>query len=668
MACIRFEVVGKWDDLGTSGHVGQVWRPVFPNLDDLYEDFHGRKMTVTAVNNSPFFRLTYLEDGTPHPHSGIDVNIMNVLGRHLNFTYGVVEPIDRRWGGPEADGSVSGMVGMVARHEAHIAIDEITITGIRETVVDFTTPYFLESTTIVSRAPAEKNTSLAIFYPFTPLLWALVILMTLLMGPVSYLVGRGYDLYVLEVRGDVPDNGATDDLPPHHLSTSAVGHINVEETSHEAFINMFQGHYGSTKMSNLISQDVFPSHDSSVKVKSAACHKNMSYYTFNIFRSLIIQGNFISAGHWPIRIILFSWYSFCIIVYGMYAGTLTAYMTRPAFETPIDSLHDLLEATAEGFVPAVQVGTSNEALLKEAESGIFHQLWLKTDPSRSFPKNGHEAMLKVLEADIVYMSASLNSEIRATHRGRHLFYLARNTFLPQAYGIACPSGAPYRNKLGLMLGRIVQVGLVSKWVRDEVTNMENIITQDDVSRSLSLDHLQQQISSYVFKQQFNSNVFKQQIKTYVLKQQFSSYVFKEQISYYVLKKQISSYINSYVFKDEISSCVQTTILSHAFKQQILFYVIKQQINSYVFKEQILSYLFKELINSYINSYVFKQQVISYVFKQQISSSGFKQQISSHVFKQISSYVFKQQVSSYESKKQINSYVFKQQINSYVFKL
>lgn len=38
----------------------------------------------------------------------------------------------------------------------------------RESVVDFTQPYFLESTTLVSRAPEEKARSLAVFYPFTP--------------------------------------------------------------------------------------------------------------------------------------------------------------------------------------------------------------------------------------------------------------------------------------------------------------------------------------------------------------------------------------------------------------------------------------------------------------------------------------------------------------------
>ena len=45
------------------------------------------------------------------------------------FSYIIVTPEDENWGGPQDDGTISGMIGMVARHEAHIAIDEITITS-----------------------------------------------------------------------------------------------------------------------------------------------------------------------------------------------------------------------------------------------------------------------------------------------------------------------------------------------------------------------------------------------------------------------------------------------------------------------------------------------------------------------------------------------------------
>ena len=41
---------------------------------------------------------------------------------------------DGKWGGPQPDGSITGMIGMVARHEVNFGINVITITR-----KDFTT-------------------------------------------------------------------------------------------------------------------------------------------------------------------------------------------------------------------------------------------------------------------------------------------------------------------------------------------------------------------------------------------------------------------------------------------------------------------------------------------------------------------------------------------------
>lgn len=52
-----------------------------------------------------------------------------LLASYTRHRYEVVLEEGGQWGGPQADGSVTGMIGMVARGEAHLAINEITITG-----------------------------------------------------------------------------------------------------------------------------------------------------------------------------------------------------------------------------------------------------------------------------------------------------------------------------------------------------------------------------------------------------------------------------------------------------------------------------------------------------------------------------------------------------------
>lgn len=47
----------------------------------------------------------------------------------LSCRHRVLSPLDNQWGGVHPNGTVTGLIGLVARREAHIAICEITITS-----------------------------------------------------------------------------------------------------------------------------------------------------------------------------------------------------------------------------------------------------------------------------------------------------------------------------------------------------------------------------------------------------------------------------------------------------------------------------------------------------------------------------------------------------------
>ena len=55
-------------------------------------------------------------------------------------------PADGQWGGVEEDGTVTGMIGMVARREADFAIDEITVNGNSNNFMRGNTEYIDEIT------------------------------------------------------------------------------------------------------------------------------------------------------------------------------------------------------------------------------------------------------------------------------------------------------------------------------------------------------------------------------------------------------------------------------------------------------------------------------------------------------------------------------------------
>ncbi|XP_066976057.1 glutamate receptor ionotropic, delta-1-like [Macrobrachium rosenbergii] len=342
------------------------------------------------------------DNGTYVPDSGIDISVMDALGGALNFTYRVMKPADGKWGGPLPDGTITGMIGEVARRNAHIAICEITITALRETVIDFTRPYFMESLTMVSTAPAEKNRAFAAFSPFSSTVWACLVISTVAIGPVLYLETLFLKRFLKKEFG------------PHH---------NLQDSS------------------------------------------------FNMFRSLVVQNNCLSEGYLAHKFTFLGWYLFCLNVLVLYSGTLTAVLVTPAFEKPIDYLTDLPEAVKKGATIATVGDSSFEMLFKEAKEGIYKEIWHlfnHKDRSQSFFPGPDEGFDRIIPKKVIFLNAQFNSRIRATQRGFSKFHIAKQSFYPQGYGLACFSGAPFMGKFNKMISYMTEGGLVMKWADDQV--------------------------------------------------------------------------------------------------------------------------------------------------------------------------------------------------------
>ncbi|MPC46645.1 Glutamate receptor ionotropic, delta-1 [Portunus trituberculatus] len=196
---IRFQEAGWWSWDSRRGGTGgggdggggkqKVAQPLTRLASQQYGNMGGRLLRTVVVENSPYFRIRKFPDGTLLPGDGIDVNLLNILADKLNFTYQLVEAEDGQWGEVMPNGWVTGMIGVVARREADMAVNEITVTGKREGVVDFSTPYFVEGTILVSPAPKEKNRAFAAFSPFSAQVWGTIVVVTLVMGPVVAVMG-----------------------------------------------------------------------------------------------------------------------------------------------------------------------------------------------------------------------------------------------------------------------------------------------------------------------------------------------------------------------------------------------------------------------------------------------------------------------------------------------
>lgn len=72
-----------------------------------------------------------------------------------------IMPADRAWGSLAHNGSWNGMMGMIVRGEAEIAVAEFTMTALRAEAVDFTVPLINTRFTAVSLSPYMGDRSVA---------------------------------------------------------------------------------------------------------------------------------------------------------------------------------------------------------------------------------------------------------------------------------------------------------------------------------------------------------------------------------------------------------------------------------------------------------------------------------------------------------------------------
>ncbi|XP_064121561.1 glutamate receptor ionotropic, kainate 5-like [Macrobrachium nipponense] len=173
--------------------------------------------------------------------------------------------------------------------------------------------------------------------------------------------------------------------------------------------------------------------------------KSIEWYSLNMFRSIVNQGNDIETESWSLRFILFVWFGVCLVFSALYSGVLTAVLAVPSYETPIDSLSDLPRATKDGFTIGLLGGSSYEVLFKSAKDGLYKQTWDlmdHKDRSKSFVSGMDEGMKRVLERKFVFVAGEVFMSLYLRKYGYGRFYFGRERFFPGYVGFAFQMGSP----------------------------------------------------------------------------------------------------------------------------------------------------------------------------------------------------------------------------------
>ncbi|XP_023232714.1 uncharacterized protein LOC111632512 [Centruroides sculpturatus] len=154
-------------------------KSIFYKKPRYVKDLKGKKFKFALEKHFPFY-LPPKNIKFPKP-SGIDIYLLDILSRRLNFSYDIVRPADKKWGSKH-NGTWNGMIGMIEKQEVRGALGGMSVIASRVEVADFSKSYAFDRIAFVIRSPEETSRKWVIFRPFTWDVWLAVTIAILVVA------------------------------------------------------------------------------------------------------------------------------------------------------------------------------------------------------------------------------------------------------------------------------------------------------------------------------------------------------------------------------------------------------------------------------------------------------------------------------------------------------
>ncbi|XP_069000085.1 glutamate receptor 1b isoform X1 [Embiotoca jacksoni] len=443
--------IGYWNE--KRGYVNTaVYRPVV-------EDFAGlqnRTYVVTTILEAPYMMLKKNHEqlvGNDR-YEGYCAELASEIAKHVGFSYRLELVGDGKYGSRDAETKMwNGMVGELVYGKADVAVAPLTITLVREQMIDFTKPFMSLGISIMIKKPTKSKPGVFSFLdPLAYEIWMCIVFAYIGVSVVLFLVSR-FSPY--EWQGDESDD--EDEAVPSSSSRRALP-ASSSDLAHSLgpITVVFFARSGFSPAQNQNQQ----------KEKESPEHTN----DFGIFNSLwfslgafMQQGCDISPRSLSGRIVGGVWWFFTLIIISSYTANLAAFLTVERMVSPIEGAEDLAKQTEIAY--GTLDGGSTKEFFRRSKIAVFEKMWSymkSTDPS-VFVKNTNEGVIRVRKSKgkYAYLLESSMNEYIEQRKPCDTMKVGGNLD-SKGYGVATPKGSPLRNPVNLAVLKLNEQGLLDK--------------------------------------------------------------------------------------------------------------------------------------------------------------------------------------------------------------
>ncbi|CAG2107477.1 unnamed protein product, partial [Medioppia subpectinata] len=321
--------VSEWE---YEGHTGTF---VFTSAVEKAAESSGlKKYRITTLIQPPFvMEVSDNETKGNARYYGYCIDLLEEILNHTDagdkFEYEIYTVSDGQFGSKDKDDPKkwTGMIGELARNKADIALGPISVMAERETVVDFTVPYYdLVGITILMKKPSVPSHLFKFLTVLETNVWLCILAAYFFTSFLMYLFDR---------------------LSPYSY------HNNKEK---------------------------YKDDDEKREFTLKEC-------LWFCMTSLTPQGGGEAPRNLSGRLVAATWWLFGFIIIASYTANLAAFLTVSRLDSPIESLDDLAKQYKIKYAP--QVGTSSSTYF-ERMAGIeekFYEIWKDMSLNDSLDEN-----------------------------------------------------------------------------------------------------------------------------------------------------------------------------------------------------------------------------------------------------------------------------------------
>nr|AAI62620.1 Glutamate receptor, ionotropic, AMPA 4b [Danio rerio] len=398
--------IGYWNDADklvlTQDHA------LLPNETSGMEN---RTVIVTTIMEGPYVMLKKnweMYEGNEQ-YEGYCVDLASEIAKHIGFKYKISIVPDGKYGARDPETKIwNGMVGELVYGKAEIAVAPLTITLVREEVIDFSKPFMSLGISIMIKKPQKSKPGVFSFLdPLAYEIWMCIVFAYIGVSVVLFLVSR-FSPY--EWHTEEPEEG-TDGLPS-------------DQPPNE---------FG-----------IF----------------NSLWFSLGAFMQ---QGCDISPRSLSGRIVGGVWWFFTLIIISSYTANLAAFLTVERMVSPIESAEDLAKQTDIAY-GTLDSGSTKE-FFRRSKIAVYEKMWsyMKSAEPTVFTKTTAEGVARVRKSKgkYAFLLESTMNEYTEQRKPCDTMKVGGNLD-SKGYGVATPKGSQLGTPVNLAVLKLSESGILDK--------------------------------------------------------------------------------------------------------------------------------------------------------------------------------------------------------------